>query len=143
MRLGEILLDLMPDTLLRTGQLEWQLDEQFLRQGAVTGQHRRAARAPGRIGLAQRDLLSEQFVEGDALPVGALPARERLGIEARRRGVQRAHAYAEALQLQPRDQRRRQGFGEIGFGQCARDQLAQRRLPEAGGGRIDRRQRGG
>ena len=83
----QVVLDLVPDTTLRLGQLERQRRQQACRQ-PVRPQHRRAPLLPRRTRQAQRDLLRHQFVELQSMPgrVRAIGERSRIGV--RRRMVQ-------------------------------------------------------
>ncbi len=140
-RAGEIVLDLMPRPLLGAGQAKRQLCQQGGGQRAAGRQRRRVLRPARGVGFAQRDLLRQQFVE-----LHALPGRMRAifeGGERRFRGrvMQRAQAVGKRRQPVALAQGLGQRVVEILVLERAIDQFAQRRLGQAGGGRIDRRHR--
>ena len=140
MRLSQIVCDLAPDALLRAGKLERQVGQQPVRELAGARQHRCATRAPRRVGTSQRQLLRQQFVEGDAPPGRMIARLDLFQRYVRRRLMQEAQAVAKVSRRGTPPKRRRQRIGEVGVRQRTLDQLAQYRLAEAGGGRVNRRQ---
>ncbi len=141
MRLGQVVRHLLPDALLRRRELEGQAARAVAASALPSpASTRRTACAARGIGLAQGNLLREQFVEGDALPGRTLGSGKLVRREAGQRGMQRAHACGEIIQLQPLHQRFGQGFAEIDLVQRTLDQPPQCALPQSGRRRVNRRQ---
>ncbi len=141
----EVVRDLAPYLFLCAGQLERHARQQRLRQRAGAGEDRRTALGARPPVHLHRHLLRQELVELEALPRRVRARVERALCQRRqpgRRRVQELHRIAELPQLAAAHEVLGQHLAEprrIG-GERARDDLAQRFLAEAGGGRVDRRQ---
>ena len=137
---GEVAGDLGKGAGLGAGKGEGQLAEQIARQRVPQRQPRRVLGAAGGVGAAQGDLLGEQLVELDALPGRVAAVFDVAERHRRRRRVEQVQRLGQRGQVEVAAQGLGQLVAHAVVAHRAGNELAQRRLGEAGGGRVNRRE---